>query len=159
MLAKDIMRKDVVTVTPYMTLKELARTLCDGGITGAPVVDGEGKILGVVSQTDLVRAEREASPSEVGFYQRETDESATAAGFHYEHPDARRVEQIMTPGGLCCEEDAPVEDVARMMLARRIHRVLIIRNGALCGIVTTMDILRAFLAEKPKSAKKAPSPR
>ena len=154
MLAKDIMRKDVVTVTPYMTLKELAQTLCDGGITGAPVVDGDGKILGVVSQTDLVRAERESSPNEVGFYQKETEESASASGFHYEDPDHRRVEQIMTPGGLTCDVDAPIEDVARLMLARRIHRVLITRRGSLVGIVTTMDLLRAFLMEKPKPTKK-----
>lgn len=154
MLAKDIMRKDVVTVTPYMTLKELAQTLTDGGISGAPVVDGDGKILGVVSQTDLVRAERESSPNDVGFYHKETDEAATASGFHYEDPDTRRVEQIMTPGGLSCDVETPVEDVARLMLARRIHRVLVTRRGGLVGIITTMDIMRAFLMEKPKTAKK-----
>lgn len=154
MLAKDIMRKDVVTVAPHMTLRELAQTLGDAGITGAPVVDRDGRLLGVVSQTDLVRAEREAPAGDVGFYQRETDESASASGFHYEDPDHRRVEQIMTPGGLCCEESATVEEVAKLMLARRIHRVPITRKGALCGIVTTMDILRAFLTDKPKAAPK-----
>ncbi len=153
MLAKDIMRKDVVTVTPYMTLKELAQTLVDAGITGAPVVDGAGKVLGVVSQTDLVRAEREKAPNDVGFYHKETDESVSSSGYHYEDPDTRRVEQIMTPGGLTCADDAPIEEVGRLMLARRIHRVLITRKGALAGIITTMDLLRAFLAAKPKAAK------
>ncbi len=154
MLAKDIMRKDVVTVAPHMTLKELAQTLGDAGITGAPVVDEKGTLLGVVSQTDLVRAERESPAGESGFYRRESDEAVSASGFHYEDPDHRRVEQIMTPGGLCCEEDATVEEVARLMLARRIHRVPITRGGALCGIVTTMDLLRAFTAGRGTAAPK-----
>ena len=155
MFAKDIMRKDVVTVAPYMTLKELAQTLDDNGISGAPVVDAKGKVLGVVSQTDLVRADREKGAVDIGFYQKETDESASARGFHYEAPDHRRVEQIMTPGGITCSENAPIGDIARLMLARGIHRVLVTRDGALLGIVTTMDLLRAYSgAPKPKPAAK-----
>ena len=155
MLARDIMHRDVVTVTPYMTLKELARVLCDNRISGTPVVDRHGKVVGVVSQTDLVRAEREHSASEPAVYHHETDESASAAGFHYEDPDTRRVEQIMTPGGLSCREDATVEEVSRLMLARGIHRVLIIRNGTLSGIVTATDVIRAFLSERATANKKA----
>ncbi len=154
MFAKDIMHKDVVTVTPYMTLKELARVLCDNRISGTPVVDRHGKVIGVVSQTDLVRAEREHSSGEIPFYHRETDESASASGFHYEDPDNRRVEQIMTPGGLSCREDATIEEVCRLMLARGIHRVLITRNGALSGIVTATDVIRGFLSERAAASKK-----
>lgn len=145
MLAKDLMRKDVVTVPPFMTLKELAFLLNDRRITGAPVVDGQGKILGVVSQSDLVRADREAAPGSVAPYHRETDEAAASSGFHLEDPDRSRVEQIMTPGGLSLEESASAEEVARMMLGHHIHRILITRAGRLCGIITTMDMLRAFL--------------
>lgn len=145
MLAKDIMRKDVVTVPPFMTLKELALLLDERRITGAPVVDGQGKILGVVSQTDLVRADREAAPGTVASYHRQADEAASSAGFHLEDPDRTRVEQIMTPGGLSLEESASAEEVARLMLGHRIHRILITRAGRLCGIVTSMDMVRAYL--------------
>lgn len=154
MLAKEIMHKDVVTVTPYMTLKELAQILCDHHISGAPVVNGRGEVVGVVSQTDLVRAEREHSSGEIAFYRRETDESAAASGFHYEDPDTRRIEQIMTPGGLSCDENASVDEVARLMLARHIHRVLITHHSVLSGIITTMDVMRAFLGEKGRGLRK-----
>lgn len=146
MLVKDIMRKDVVTVPPFMTLKELALLFNDRRITGAPVVDAQGKVLGVVSQSDLVRADRESAPGEVASYHKQTDESAGSAGFHFEDPDLSRVEQIMTPGGLSLEESASAEEAARLMLGHHVHRILITRAGRLCGIVTSMDMLRAFLA-------------
>jgi CBS domain-containing protein len=123
----------------------LAQVLNDNGITGAPVVDGQGNVLGVVSQTDLVRAERESSPAEIPSFHKDNDESITKSGFHYLDADHRRVQQIMTPGGLSFGEDTPVEDIARLMLDRKVHRVLITRRGTLCGIVTTMDVLRAFV--------------
>lgn len=153
MLAKDIMRTDVVTVAPYLTLKELAAVFDDHRISGAPVVDGDGKILGVVSQTDLVRAGRESGPRELPFHRGEAEESASSRGFHFEDPDACRVEQIMTPGALCFEEDAPLARVARLMLQRHVHRVLITRRGKLTGLVSTMDILRAFLRTSPPARK------
>ncbi len=118
MLAKDIMRKRVVTVTPRMTLKETAKLLAKHGISGAPVVGPQGKVIGVISQTDLVWIENEP---------------------------LRRVEQAMTPWGVSFEEDTPVKEIARQMLAKRIHRVIITRDGELCGIVTSMDMLHALL--------------
>ena len=118
MLAKDIMRKRVITVTPRMTLKETAKLLTKRGISGAPVVGPQGKVVGVISQTDLVWVENDPM---------------------------RRVEQAMTPWGVSFEEETPVKDIARQMLAKRIHRVIITRKGELCGIVTSMDMLRALL--------------
>ena len=119
MLAKDIMRKRVVTVTPRMTLEETAKLLKKRGISGAPVVGAQGKVVGVISQTDLVWIENEPM---------------------------RRVEQAMTPWGVSFEEDTPIQELARQMLAKRIHRVIITREGELCGIITSMDMLRALLA-------------
>ena len=118
MLAKDIMRKRVVTVTPKMTLEETARLLSRHGISGAPVVGPAGEVIGVISLSDLVWLENEP---------------------------ARRVEQAMTPWSVSFEEDTPVKEIARQMLAKRIHRVIITREGALCGIVTSMDMLHALL--------------
>lgn len=118
MLAKDIMRKRVVTVTPKMTLEETAKLLTKRGISGAPVVGPRGEVIGVISLTDLVWLENEP---------------------------ARRVEQAMTPWGVSFEEDTPVKELARQMLAKRIHRVIITRDGGLCGIVTSMDMLHALL--------------
>ena len=144
MKAKDIMRRKVVTVERWLTLPELAKLFEEKGITGAPVVDEKGVILGVVSQTDLVRVRREAAAG-VALYHKELEEPLTALGIHFEEVDPGRVESIMTPGAISFDENAPVEALAEAMLERHIHRVLITRGDYLAGIVTTMDLLKALM--------------
>ncbi len=144
MLAKDIMHKGVVTVEPYLTVSELAKIFTERCISGAPVVDGEGNILGVVSQTDLVRSRREAS-SGVPVYHVQAHEVASSVGMHLEEIAGERVENIMTPGAISFDENTLVEDLAASMIELHIHRVLITRKGRLCGIVTSMDMLHALL--------------
>ena len=144
MRAKDLMRKHVVTVTPDLTLKEVARLFSDRHITGAPVVSRKGNLVGGVSQTDLVRHERESGPARPGRFQAE-EEGFRAVGFHVEDPDYTRVEQVMTPWAVSFEEETPLLELARQMLNRHIHRVVITRDGKLVGILTSMDMLRALL--------------
>lgn len=117
MKAREIMQRKVFTVAPQTTLAELRRLFDEHGITGAPVTGPEGDLIGVVSRTDMTGAE---SP-------------------------AQRVESIMTPWVVCFEEETPVDELARQMLAKHIHRVVITREGRLSGIVSTMDLLRALL--------------
>lgn len=145
MRAKDVMSRRVVAVESWLTLAELAGIFEKKAISGAPVVDESGTVLGVVSLTDLVRARGEASPG-VPVYHRELDDSARASGFHLEEMDQRRVEEIMTPGAIALDVETPVETVAKVMLDSRIHRVLVTKGGRLAGIVTTMDMLRAVTA-------------
>ena len=99
MIAKDIMRKKVVTIERYQTIQELAQLLQERCITGVPVVDENGSVLGVVSQTDLVRTRREAS-SGVPSYHIEADMPTSAVGMHLEEMENTRVESIMTPGAI-----------------------------------------------------------
>lgn len=153
MLAKDIMRKKIITVGCWLTLPELAKTLQDHAITGAPVVDKNGVVVGVVSQTDLVHSRREASDG-APLYHRELDEPLADLGLHFEEVDQSRVEQIMTPGAISFDVETPVERLAGAMLERHIHRVLITRGGRLVGIVTTMDLLRALVV-LARSARRA----
>ena len=145
MLAKDIMRRKIVAVDSRLTLQELTKVLQENAVSGVPVVDETGAVLGVVSQTDLVRA-RPAPASEIPLYHREIDGAAAALGIHFEETDATRVEQIMTPGAISYDQETPIEVLAAGMLARHIHRVLITRGDRLAGIVTTMDLLRALVS-------------
>jgi CBS domain-containing protein len=160
MLAKDIMHKKVVTVESWLTLPELTKVFEEKCISGAPVVDEVGAILGVVSQTDLVRTRREA-PAGVPAYHRDFDDTVRAAGLHIEEFDTTRVEQIMTPGAISLDENTPVEKVAKVMIDSHIHRVLITRGDKLAGIVTTMDLMRAVitLAKRPGPARRKASTR
>lgn len=152
MLAKDIMRKKVVTVDAWVTLPELAKLFAEKCISGAPVVDEKGTILGVVSQTDLVRSRREASAG-VAVYHRELDDTPRSAGLHIEELEETRVDQIMTPGAIALDETTPVEKVCKTMLDSRIHRVLITRGERLVGIVTSMDLMRALIVVAKKARR------
>ena len=160
MLAKDIMHKKVVTVESWLTVPELTKVFEEKSISGAPVVDEVGAILGVVSQTDLVRTRREG-PVGVPSYHRDFDDTVRSAGLHIEEMDRTRVEQIMTPGAISLDENTPVEKVAKTMIDSRIHRVLITRGEKLAGIVTTMDLMRAVitLAKRPAPARRKASTR
>ncbi len=112
------MCKHVQTVRPETELGELVRLLDARGVSGAPVIGPGGDLIGVVSRTDLMREPRVGST----------------------------VEAVMTPWTVSFEEDTEVAELARQMLAKNIHRVVITREGRLCGIVTPTDMLRAFLS-------------
>ncbi len=157
MLAKDIMRPHVLTLTPGMTLREAARLFSLKHITGAPVLGPTGQVVGVVSQTDLVRRERDSSPQETPLYHRDHEEWLVGDGASGEDADVTCVAQVMTPWAISFEEDTPVAELAQQMLSKRIHRVLITRQGDLCGIVTSMDMLKA-LCGKRRDSGGAPSP-
>lgn len=160
MIAKDVMKKRVVTAAPEMTLKELAELLIEHQITGVPVVSGDGILLGVISQTDLVRHETENKPEShvPGYY---LQEHVLPRGFQVETPDYTRVKDYMTPIVISARETDSVLDLAHTMLEQKIHRVVITEKGHLRGIVTTVDLLGALLkiikrgargGEKPKAA-------
>lgn len=147
MLAKEIMCREVITVSPKSTLKEAADLFTGSKISGAPVVDNKGRLVGVLSQTDLVRndSQRVASRPAADFYSGEELGVMRGGGFHIEDPDMTAVETVMTPAVLSAEANTPVEDLARMMLAKGVHRIVITKGGKLVGIVTSMDMLRALL--------------
>lgn len=126
MIAKDFMRRRVVTLSPDDTLRDAARKLGRNGISGAPVVARNGEVVGVISLTDLVWLENEPQ---------------------------RRVEQAMTPWSVSFEEGVAISEIARQMLSKRIHRVIVTRDGKLTGIITTMDMLRALLALEARRKK------
>lgn len=153
MKAKDVMSRKVVSVESWLILPEVAKIFEEKCISGAPVVDETGRILGVVSLTDLVRARR-AEGDGVPLFHHELDDTARSFGFHLEELDKTRAAEVMTPGAIALDEETPVEQVAKVMLESRIHRVLITRRGKLAGIVTTMDLLRALikLAKTPREA-------
>lgn len=159
MKAKDIMRKSVVTVKSYLTVSELSKVFTERCISGAPVVDQGGRVIGVVSQTDLVNA-RSGQSSGIPLFHTAEDEPTTAVGMHYEVIDGTRVEEIMTPGAISYDEETPIGELARAMTERHIHRVLVTRKGRLVGIVTTMDMIRALLpsAKRKKTAVRPARP-
>lgn len=134
--AKSVMKKKVITVRENLLARELAQLFEDKHISGAPVVDRQGALVGVVSKSDLVRHEVEGADVYAD------SEQPLPKGFHVENPDRTTVADIMTPAVITASEDAPAAELARLMRKRRIHRVFITREKRLKGIVTTLDLLK-----------------
>jgi len=146
MQAKEIMHEKVVTARPGMSLPELVQMLDEHHISGVPVVASTGELVGVISQTDLVRRERAASPRMVPEYHQHPEGGSHPGGYQLEVPAAVKVAAVMTPWVIAFDEETTIEELAHEMLAKNVHRVIITRQGRLCGIVTSMDLLRALLA-------------
>jgi CBS domain-containing protein len=138
--AKSVMKRKVITVKENLLASELARLFEAKRISGAPVVDGAGRLVGVVSKSDLVRHECEGAD-----LYKDSDEPLPK-GFHVENPDRTTVADIMTPAVIEATEDAPAAELARLMRTRHIHRVFITRDKRLKGIVTTLDLLKLLEA-------------
>lgn len=138
--AKSVMKRKVITVKENLLASELARLFEAKHISGAPVVDPAGRLVGVVSKSDLVRHECEGTD-----LYKDSDEPLPK-GFHVENPDRTTVADIMTPAVIEATEDAPASQLARLMRKRHIHRVFITRDKRLKGIVTTLDLLKLLEA-------------
>jgi CBS domain-containing protein len=138
MKVRDVMTTQVAALHPLTEAVEAARFLSERRISGAPVVDQHGNLVGVVSQTDLVRLQGRASAEGWPGQAVEPEWLGDAA--------RAPVFTLMTTKPVTCDEETPLEDVAVLMLERRIHRVLVTSEGKLAGIVTAMDLLRAIPA-------------
>jgi CBS domain-containing protein len=122
--ASDVMVKDVITVSESTPLKEVARLFGEKKITGAPVVNAQGELVGVISETDIIR-----KTTSIGAW------SPSLAG------------QIMTKPVVTVSPNDTLQRVSELMYNRRIHRVVVAEGREIVGIITTMDILRAIATQ------------
>lgn len=111
MLAKDIMTRDVITVHPSMTVRQVAMLLTKNNISGVPVRDKNGKIVGIVSHSDIVGKR------------------------------GKQVKEIMTKKIISVTKQTRVEDIVGLMMAKKIERVLVMEGDQLLGIVSQADIV------------------
>lgn len=137
------MTPNLVVAYDDMTLEEAATLLTENQISGAPVEDPEGRLVGVISVSDIARAASEhaqdqADRSQPDFFLRGWEESVSSEelrGFHVQDPGVL-VREIMTPTLYSVDQDAPVSEIASMMLDAHIHRVLVKQGEKVVGIVT-----------------------
>jgi CBS domain-containing protein len=139
LLARDVMTRDVITVRPDAPLQEVATLFVSRRISGAPVVDEEGKLVGIITEADLLRREAQPMPeARRGFLSFLWQNRRLRAG------RTVRVEEVMTHDVVTATEDTPVRELARQMILRKINRIPIVREGRVVGIVTRNDVLKAF---------------
>ena len=148
--AKDIMTKDVVTVTAAMTVEELARLFLKHGISGAPVVDEEGNLNGIVTENDLIKMEQRLHiPTVITIF-----DAVIYLGSSKKFEDdirrmaATKVEDIYKKDAVTVEESATIEDIATIMCEKKIHHIPVVKKGKLVGIVGKKDIVRAIAEGK-----------
>ena len=114
MIAKDLMTTDIISVAPTMTIKKLAMTLIKNQISGAPVTGKNGKIVGIVSEADLVAKK------------------------------GKDVKTIMSKKVISVAEDTPVEEIAQLMTRHKIKRLPVMKGDKVVGIVSRADIVSAI---------------
>ena len=143
---KEVMNPDIMTVSDEMTTDDLVRYLTEREISGAPVVDNQGHLIGVVSMTDVGRHLAESSdfaesrPSE---YYRDTAGDVTLEDLDERYVATRTtVRDVMTPAIHQVPVSASVAEAARMMIERHIHRLVVTQGKEPVGILTSMDLLR-----------------
>jgi CBS domain-containing protein len=147
-VASDIMTKNVFCVTKDTDLRDLGKLFLAKAITGAPVIDRDGDICGVISQTDLLyyqltRDDELVLPSD--FYQSARVEGRPIAkGFQIEDVNTATVEEVMTPVVHAVVATTPVAAIAKLMTQRHIHRVIVRRGMKVAGIISALDVLRVF---------------
>jgi CBS domain-containing protein len=158
MQASDIMSEAVVTVSAEATVVEAAKLLLDHGISGVPVVDDGGRLVGIVSEGDLFR--RCEIGTEHGPRQRSQGHRSqpdTARRFLKSH--GRQVKDIMSRDVIRVFEETPLARVAALLDLKQIKRVPVMRGGMIVGIVSRADLLRALVAAAGTSGINRPQSR
>ncbi len=146
--AADIMTRDVVTATADLPVKELADLLAKKSVSGAPVVDAAGKVIGMVSESDLIVVDaRIHYPTYVHLLDGFIYWPASVARFNEEFKKAlgSTVGDIMSDEVTTAGEDATVEDLATLMTDNEISRIPIVSaEHKLLGLVTKHDLVKAI---------------
>lgn len=153
---KDVMNPDIMTVADEMTTDELVRFLTEREISGAPVVDGQGRLIGVVSMTDIGRHLAEpsdfASAPSPAFYRDTVDDmSLEDLGQRYVEERVVTVRDVMTPAVHQVPATALVVEAAQIMVEHHIHRLIVTRGHEPVGIITSIDLLRVLAGEPSRT--------
>lgn len=133
LLARDVMTKELITVTPATPLSEFARICTEDGISGCPVTRADGALCGIVSKTDLLNRLLEEHPRH-----------GSTREFPVWDEDVRQVGDIMTENVLTVGPTTPLAEIAERMAQDRIHRVVVMEGDRMVGIVTSIDLLARF---------------
>jgi CBS domain-containing protein len=151
MNAADVMATNVVTLRPEMTTQEAAKVLLERGVSGAPVVDAAGRLVGIISEGDLIRrAEIGTEPRRRWFLEIFTSPATLQQEFIKAH--ALKVDDVMTRRAVTASEETPLRDIATLIEKRGIKRVPVVRGDRVVGIVSRANLLRAFASTTTPAA-------
>lgn len=146
-IAKDIMTREVLTVHPETTVNELAQLLTVNNINGAPVIDSDGKLLGIVTENDLIYQKKKVHiPTVV---------TILDSVFYLENPEKMEKEMLKIAGSTVNDiytksvvsviEESGIDEVATIMAEQNIHTIPVLKDGKIVGIIGKKDIIRTLI--------------
>jgi CBS domain-containing protein len=155
MNAKDVMTREVVSVAPDATVLQAARLMLQHRISGLPVIDSTGKLVGILSEGDFLRR-RETQTERRRSRWLEFLMGPGKMAAEYTQTHGNRVSEVMTDEVQTVDENAALEEIVELMERRRIKRVPVVRDGKVTGIVTRSNLMHAMVSlarSAPKAAK------
>jgi CBS domain-containing protein len=160
MRAMDVMTTEVITVDTSATVQAVAALLSERGISGVPVVDADNRVVGIVSEGDLLHraetgTERPAARRRSWWLDHMAAERDLARDYVKSH--ATKVTDVMTKDVVSVSDTAELGDIAMMLETRRIKRVPVVRDGKLVGIISRANLVRALAAAGGKAVTAADS--
>ena len=143
MRASDVMTRRVITAGPDTSIVEAARLMLENRISGLPVLDGRGRLIGIVTEGDFLRrAETGTARHRSRWLEFLIGPGRLADEFVRSH--GRKVEDVMTPDPRTVAEDTPLEDAVQLMERNNIKRLPVVRNDQLVGILSRANLLSAL---------------
>jgi CBS-domain-containing membrane protein len=143
MRVADVMTADVITVGPEVSVHKAAMLMSDHGVSGLPVVDADGRVIGIVTEGDLIL--RQAAPRARHWWRRFfADPEALARD--YQKAAGTTVGEIMTRAVVSVSPNVGIDTAARILHDRGLRRVPVLRDGRLVGILTRGDLVKALAA-------------
>ena len=154
MQVSDIMTRELVSVAPDASIDAAIDLMLDHHISGLPVIDKAGRLVGILTEGDLlwrpeIGTQRERSNWRDAFV------GTRGAARKYVHSHGVRVKDVMTADPVVVAEDASLDDVVRLMEARGVKRLPVTRQGAVIGIVSRANLIRALVAHHRQATRTA----
>lgn len=146
--AKDIMTKDVVTVSPDTTVEELGRLFIEKGISGAPVVDADGRLFGIVTENDLIsKNSRLHIPTILRLFDAYIPLGTSKLETEIKRMTASTVGEVCTRKVVTINEETLIDEIATIMNDKRIHLLPVLKDGRVVGIVGKKDLIKGIAGE------------
>ena len=149
--ARDIMTEDVITIRPEATVEELARLLIDHRISGVPVVDDTGGLIGIVTENDLIAQNKRLHiPTIIRLFDAYIMLGSGRMEEEIRKMAATTVGEICTKDVVTVKEDTTLEDIATIMSEKGIHLLPVVKNSRVIGIIGKADVVGAMTREAGK---------
>jgi CBS domain-containing protein len=144
MIAKDIMTKNIVTIGLGHSIVHAAKIMLDNKVSGLPVIDDNEKLVGMLSEGDLMRR----TELGVGLLDHESTENSNDDGSvaAYIRSHSWRVNDVMSPDVVTIAPDCPLDRIVELIECHRIKRLPVVKNDKMVGIVSRADLIRAIVS-------------